>query len=234
MLTDLLLISTVLLALSSGVALIYVKRLKEVYFEYRKAKEFLGDIVLSFKGDLQRLEERIQSITQRIEEATLRDEKIGDLEGLSGRVAQVEEELKELLRIKDEFSARIENLDKRVNRLSDQQRMNSQRIIKLESLKESLRAQDVKVEAAIPIRGESVLAHLTETELRVLEILAKEGEKTASEIKDRIGLTREHTSRLMRRLYVRGYVERSTDRIPYRYRIKEEMLKILKKRSIEE
>ena len=234
MLTDLLLISAVLLALSSGVALIYVKRLKEVYFEYRKAKEFLGDIVLSFKGDLQRLEERIQSITQRIEEATLRDEKIGDLEGLSGRVAQIEEELKELLRIKDEFSARIENLDKRVNRLSDQQRMNSQRIIKLESLKESLRAQDVKVEAAIPIRGESVLAHLTETELRVLEILAKEGEKTASEIKDRIGLTREHTSRLMRRLYVRGYVERSTDRIPYRYRIKEEMLKILKKRSIEE
>ena len=234
MLTDLLLISTVLLALSSGVALIYVKRLKEVYFEYRKAKEFLGDIVLSFKGDLQRLEERIQSITQRIEEATLRDEKIGDLEGLSGRVAQIEEELKELLRIKDEFSAKIENLDKRVNRLSDQQRMNSQRIIKLESLKESLRAQDVKVEAAIPIRGESVLAHLTETELRVLEILAKEGEKTASEIKDRIGLTREHTSRLMRRLYVRGYVERSTDRIPYRYRIKEEMLKILKKRSIEE
>jgi len=234
MLTDLLLISTVLLALSSGVALIYVKRLKEVYFEYRKAKEFLGDIVLSFKGDLQRLEERIQSITQRIEEATLRDEKIGDLEGLSGRVAQIEEELKELLKIKDEFSARIENLDKRVNRLSDQQRMNSQRIIKLESLKESLRAQDVKVEAAIPIRGESVLAHLTETELRVLEILAKEGEKTASEIKDRIGLTREHTSRLMRRLYVRGYVERSTDRIPYRYRIKEEMLKILKKRSIEE
>jgi DNA-binding IclR family transcriptional regulator len=62
-----------------------------------------------------------------------------------------------------------------------------------------------------------------------LEILAEEGEKTAPEIKDRIKLTREHTARLMKKLYEEGYLERDSGKIPYAYRIKEEMLKILKK-----
>jgi tRNA G46 methylase TrmB len=44
-----------------------------------------------------------------------------------------------------------------------------------------------------------------------------------------IKLTREHTARLMKKLYQGGYLERRTDKAPYAYRVKEEMLKILKK-----
>ncbi len=73
------------------------------------------------------------------------------------------------------------------------------------------------------------MAQLTATELRVLEILANEEQKTAPEIKSEIGLTREHTARLMKKLYQKGYVERDEGKTPYAYRIKEEMRKILKK-----
>ncbi|HDD70352.1 MAG TPA: MarR family transcriptional regulator, partial [Candidatus Bathyarchaeota archaeon] len=67
------------------------------------------------------------------------------------------------------------------------------------------------------------------TELTVLEMLSSEGPKTAPEIKERIKLSREHTARLMKKLYEEGYLERDTNKIPFKYRIKKEMEKILKK-----
>ena len=86
---------------------------------------------------------------------------------------------------------------------------------------------NLPVRPAIPLKREKALAPLTPTELRVLEILSTEGDKTVREIKNRIGLTREHTGRLMKSLYDKGYVERRTDKIPYVYRIKKEMENIL-------
>ena len=88
-----------------------------------------------------------------------------------------------------------------------------------------------KIEAVIPIKRERALAPLTETELTVLETLAAEGDKTAPEINEKLQLSREHLSRLMKKLYVNGYLERNTRKIPYPYRIKEEMLRILKKKT---
>ena len=87
------------------------------------------------------------------------------------------------------------------------------------------------LEPAFPLEKEKAITSLTPTELRVLEILCSEGDKTVREIRSRIGLTREHTGRLMKSLYDKGYVERRTDRIPYVYRIKEEMRRILSRES---
>ena len=56
----------------------------------------------------------------------------------------------------------------------------------------------------------------------VLETIAKEGERTAPEIREKIKLTREHTARLRNKLYKDGYLERDTNKMPYVYRLKEE------------
>jgi len=64
-------------------------------------------------------------------------------------------------------------------------------------------------------------------------LLVSEGEKTASKIRERIGLTREHTARLMKSLYSRGYIERRTDKMPYVYRLKDEMKDILTHQNTE-
>jgi DNA repair exonuclease SbcCD ATPase subunit len=81
----------------------------------------------------------------------------------------------------------------------------------------------------VPIKRDKALAALTETEIVVLEMLSKEGPKTAPEIKERVGLSREHTARLMKKIYEEGYVEREAGKIPFRYTIKKEMEALLQK-----
>jgi len=92
----------------------------------------------------------------------------------------------------------------------------------------------VRSETVIPIRRDKAIAALTDTELAVLEMLSTEGPKTAPEIKERVKLSREHTARLMKKLYEEGYLERETGKIPFKYRVKEEMGKLLKKTESEQ
>ena len=60
-------------------------------------------------------------------------------------------------------------------------------------------------------------------------MLSSEGPKTAPEIKDRVHLSREHTARLMKKIYEEGYVEREVGKMPFRYSIKAEMERVLRK-----
>jgi predicted transcriptional regulator len=57
----------------------------------------------------------------------------------------------------------------------------------------------------------------TPTELQVLTLLANEGPKSSPEIGRFVGRSREHTARLMRKLFDDGYVRRDQSRIPFRY-----------------
>jgi CRP-like cAMP-binding protein len=57
----------------------------------------------------------------------------------------------------------------------------------------------------------------TPTELQVLTLLANEGPKSAPEIGRFVGRSREHTARLMKKLFDEGYVRRDQSRIPFRY-----------------
>ncbi len=81
----------------------------------------------------------------------------------------------------------------------------------------------------MPIKRDKAMAALTDTEISVLEMLSAEGPKTAPEIKDRVHLSREHTARLMKKLYEEGYLEREVGKIPFSYSIKKEMEKFLRK-----
>ena len=88
---------------------------------------------------------------------------------------------------------------------------------------------EVKNEPVILIRRDKAMATLTDTEIAVLEMLSSEGPKTAPEIKDRVQLSREHTARLMKKLYEEGYLERETGKIPFKYSVKKEMEKLMQK-----
>ena len=57
----------------------------------------------------------------------------------------------------------------------------------------------------------------TPTELQVLTLLAEQGPKSAPEIGKFVGRSREHTARLMKKLFDEGYVRRDQSRIPFRY-----------------
>jgi len=61
---------------------------------------------------------------------------------------------------------------------------------------------------------------LSPTEREVLELL-KEGERSVRDIKVRIKLSREHLARLLKKLYMEGYLERDESKKPYLYRLTE-------------
>jgi len=91
---------------------------------------------------------------------------------------------------------------------------------------------ETSIEATLPvmpIKRDKALATLTATEVAVLEFLSVKGPKTAPEIKEKVQLSREHTARLMKRLYEEGYLERETGKLPFKYSVKKEMEKFLKK-----
>jgi hypothetical protein len=94
---------------------------------------------------------------------------------------------------------------------------------------ESKSETSIPVMPVIPIKRDKAMAALTDTEVAVLEFLVNEGSKTAPEIKEKVKLSREHTARLMKKLYETGYLERQTEKLPFRYSVKKEMEKILKK-----
>lgn len=71
----------------------------------------------------------------------------------------------------------------------------------------------------------------TPTELQVLTLIAERGAISAPEIGRLIGRSREHTARLMKRLYEEGYVRRDQNRIPFRYSLAERVRQSFSKQS---
>lgn len=64
---------------------------------------------------------------------------------------------------------------------------------------------------------------LTNTQKEIINIL-KEGPKTYREIQKRTGMSREHISRELKKLFEMGYLERNEREKPFIYKIKEETL----------
>ena len=220
----LLVVTVVFLVLSMGTVLLYFKRVRRAHEKYEEAKDVVKDIVISFNNQLQQLEERVALIGHKLEFLSVKRE---DVTGITDQLKKHEKRLSDItskvdtaLALKEQMLPQIEKLNQRIDKVAKAQENMEQRISE---------PQEVPIRGVIPIKRERALAQLTATELRVLEILTDEGQETAPEIKSEIGLTREHTARLMKKLYEKGYVERDETKTPYAYRIKEEMRKILKK-----
>lgn len=223
----LLVITAVLLASTIAVIVLYYRRIRHASKAYDEAKNAVGDIVISFDKQLQRHEQEVEAVSQKVEVQEVKADR------LSRRLD--EQEVRLTTRLAD-LTAKAAGLSDLDGVKGDVEAIKSQ-VKDLTDVQEKLKEQavtfsDSQIETAIPIRRERALAPLTDTELNVLEFIASNGEKTAPEVKDMIKLTREHTARLMKKLYQGGYLERRSERTPYAYRVKEEMLEILKKREV--
>jgi len=219
---DILLYGTIFLLLSTvAVTVLYYGRIKKARKEYEEAKTVVSDVIVSFNRQLQRQEGNVSALRHKLETLSVKSEKITNkLEEQGVQLKELTTKFASSSPTHEKLLVEVEEIKKRVETLAKNQEGMLQRITE---------TPETRIEAAIPIKKERALAPLTETELRVLEILADEGEKTTPEIRDRIKLTREHTARLMKKLYEGGYVERNSAKTPFTYRVKEEMIKILKK-----
>jgi hypothetical protein len=225
--------TTALLLVTIGASALYYKRIRRIRDEYEEAKDTVGDVVMSFNRQFQRQATGLRAVANKTEIISSENENVArKVEEHDKRLSALAEIIQDVPAIEQKLSVQIAEINRKVSDVKAVQEKLTQRIAKVKKIKYKVQVPEAKIEAAIPIKKEKALAPLTETELAVLEIIAKEGKKTAPEIREKIKLTREHTARLMKKLYEDGYLERTTHKMPYTYRLKEEMKKIMKKREV--
>jgi len=227
-----LLVTSVLLFITILALLLYYRRIRTLRQEYERARGVVEDIVVGVDSQFRRQKDRVLFVAQKVEAASLENKKVvKKIEEYEGRLTDLAKVMGDVPQIEEKFSGQLKEMKSEVNGIKEAQDKMMKKLVEVEKIKQEVYVPEVKIEAAIPIKREKALEPLTETELMVLETIGREGEKTAPEIREKIGLTREHTARLMKKLYKDGYMERDTHKMPYIYRLKEEMQKILKRRE---
>ena len=177
---------------------------------------------------LESMDYKIAGIAGKVETALKRADTIeGKIMPIENRLAGITNNATNALTAINDVTNRIvhvekffEVLNKRINNFEEQ----------FQNLPPN---QESREEPVIQLRRDKAIGSLTYTEIALLEMLSKEGAKTAPEIKNTVKLSREHTARLMKKLYEGGYVERETGKIPFRYSVKKEMEKLLRKPETE-
>jgi chromosome segregation ATPase len=226
-----LILAGVLSAMTVGAAIEYYWHLRGAQSAYRQAKSAVEDMILSFNRELQHESSRIDSIAYQIEVIAAKTEGAGDRTGETmKKIATLETNVGMVSESREKILQRLEDAERTIRDVTSSQDTLVTRITGMEGqIKQVSLAPETRLEAAIPIRRDKALAQLTPTELSALELLVSEGPKTAPEIKEKVGLSREHTARLMKKLYEEGYLERETGKIPFRYSVKKEMENLLRK-----
>jgi len=209
----------------------YYRQLRRAQKEYEKARAAVEDIVLSFNRQFRREGEKLEAIAYKVEATASRGSStLNMIEDIGKRVGALETKVGADSESKNQVIGRLDEVENRIRDVSASQDAVTAKITSLEKqTRQPPPVPEAGLEAVIPIRREKAMSRLTDTELSVLELLASEGPKTAPEIKERVKLSREHTARLMKKLYEEGYLERETGKIPFKYTVKKEMEKLLKK-----
>ena len=233
MISEVMLVMTsVLLFCIISTIFLYYRRIRTLNEEYGRTKGVIDDIVVSVDRQFSRQKDRVLFFAQKIENILLENKKFSKkVEDYEKQLNNLTERVVDVPQFEDKVTRQLHDMRREFVDMKETQENVMRKFVEIEKIKREAYVPEMKIESAIPIKREKALEPLTETELMVLETIGKEGEKTAPEIREKIGLTREHTARLMKKLYKDGYLERDTHKMPYVYRLKEEMQKILKKRE---
>jgi predicted transcriptional regulator len=151
---------------------------------------------------LQELKKRISNLTRNTKANSTTNR------NLTEEVKTVQREIQNILKTQDTLQRHITTLNKKIERT----------------------ARHEKIETNLNAETEP-LTNITETERQVLMMLVEEGPITSPKMEKKIRKTREHTARLMKKLWQDGYVERDTHRMPFTYHPTKELKKLLKKKT---
>ncbi|MGD0643558.1 MAG: MarR family transcriptional regulator [Candidatus Bathyarchaeia archaeon] len=209
----------------------YYRQIRKAQKEYEKAKDIVEDIVLSFNRELKREADRLELIAYKVEGSSAKaDTSLKKVDVVEKKMAPMENQISSVSHNNANILSGLTGLESKIKDIEESQGTLK---VKIAGFEEQLQkfsvVPEIKSEPVIPIKRDKAMAALTDTEIKVLEMLSSEGPKTAPEIKGRVHLSREHTARLMKKLYEEGYLEREIGKIPFSYSIKKEMEKLLKK-----
>lgn len=207
---DLAYTAAALLLVIVAASIIFYRQIKEATTEYEDSKESVRNITFGFTRQVNRLQQDVAKVENAATTA-----KIVASEALKNSGEAKEATLKGLEAVKtmqnrvESTESTVESLKKEVQKLAAAPK---QRVVVRQDLS-----------APIPVQQGNVLAQLTETELSALKKIVELGEGVVPEIKEHLGTTREHTARMLKKLYEFGFVDRSTNAMPYRYSVRKEI-----------
>lgn len=197
---------------------IFYQRIKMAQGEYEDSKEAIRGITTGFTRQVKRMESDLDRIEREALQAQyMANEALNSEQGDSDATLAGLEKVKELSDRVVIIEESIDTMRKDLSKLASQPRV----IVPTQS----------SVDAPIPVQGEDILQGLTDTELEVLKMIVDFGEGTVPEIKDQIQKTREHTARLLKKLYDKGFIDRNTSGMPYKYSIRKEIRDLIMEQS---
>ena len=205
------------LAITVAASFIYYKRIKQAQVEYERSKDLVRSITQGFVRQVERISKSIAGMQRDASDAL---HMAGEaLDASRDAISTAEESRKETKKLAE----RIDDTDTAISSVREE----------IQKLAERPVAAPVqaRVEAPIPVEGDAVLENLTETELEVLALIEELGEGAVPEIRERIGKTREHTARLLKKLYERGFIDRNTSGMPYRYHVRKEIRELIQQQK---
>lgn len=193
---------------------IYYKTIEKAQLEYEASRDILKNITLDFSYRLQKISREVNKLLIDFEE----------FKRTNYSMKEVGEENKkiifDILEKYKALSSKVFQIECEINKLKDDYAKGEKRDL--------LTANNTNLDNYIE---DDVLKNLTETEVEVLCIIEEKGEASVSEIRNRISKTREHTARLLKKLYDRGYIDRNSNRMPYRYYVRKELKNKIKNRQ---
>jgi len=196
---------------------IFHQRIKMAQNEYEQSKSTVRDITMGFTRQVTKMETDIDRIEREANSARyMANEALKATQGGGDAALKGLEKVKDLSERVDTIEKSIQDMKTDLTRLSAQPRP---------------APTATRVEAPIPVQGEDIFQQLTETEMEVLEMIVDLSEGTVPEIREKIDRTREHTARLLKKLYDRGFIDRNTSSMPYRYSIRKEIRDLILERK---
>ena len=203
-----------LFAVTTIASFIYYKRISQAQEEYEESRDIVRGITNGFTRQISRLTAAISgfeidaSDAQRMAAQALEASRMAVEASKSG----VDE--RKLL------AQRFEGTENSIEEIRKEIRELSKRPVPL--------VRAVPLDAPIPLQQGDVLDQLTPTEFDVLTLIDEMGEGSVPEIRVRIQKTREHTARLLKKLFDKGFIDRNTSSMPYRYHLRKEVVELVK------
>ena len=203
-----------LFAVTTIASFIYYKKISQAQEEYEESRDLVRGITNGFTRQISRLTAAISgfesdaSDAHRVAAQALEATKVAVEASKSG----VDE--RKLLTERFEGTEKaIEDMRKEIQALSE---------------RPILPVQAVSIDAPIPLQQRDVLSQLTPTEFDVLTLIDEMGEGSVPDIREKIQKTREHTARLLKKLFDKGFIDRNTRSMPYRYHLRKEIVDLVK------
>lgn len=203
-----------LFAVTTVASFIYYKKISQAQEEYEDARDIVRGITSGFTRQISRLTESISGFESDASDAHRVAAKALEASKVAVEASESGVDDRKLL------AERLEGTEKVIEDMRKEIQDLSKRPVSL--------IQAAPLDAPIPLQQRDVLDQLTPTEFDVLTLIDEMGEGSVPEIREKIQKTREHTARLLKKLFDRGFIDRNTSRMPYRYHLRKEIVELVK------